>query len=107
MQRLEERTASLYNCFGGNGMTPEERLDRIEQDIDKQNEAIRGLIVVGRTCLDSIKEMGERHEKDHNRLIAEIDKVRELQLSTEEKLNILISEVDRIIRNRNNKPPER
>ena len=54
--------------------TPEERFDRIEQllqttaeqqirntqDIDKHNEAIRSLIVVGRTCLDSMKDMGER-----------------------------------------------
>jgi hypothetical protein len=98
-------------------MTPEERLDRIEQDIDKQNEAIRGLIVVGRTCLDSIKEMGGRHEKDHGHLMAEIDKMRETereahaamrgaQAATEEKLNILIRIVDNIIRDRNNKPPQ-
>ena len=64
-------------------MTPEERLDRIETTIEKHNEAIRGLIVVARTSLDSIQEL------------------REAQASTDEKLNILIATVDRIIRQRN------
>src|SRR5438105_9683952 len=95
-------------------MTPEERLDRIEkaldrhiefagtglekqnQQIDKQNEAIPGLIAVGRTCLDSIKEMREVHEKDYAEL-------RKAQAATEEKLNILIDTVDRIIRRNGNK----
>jgi len=66
-------------------MTPEERLDRIETTIEKHNEAIRGLIVVARTSLDSIQEL------------------REAQASTDEKLNILIATVDRIIRQRNGK----
>ena len=85
-------------------MTPEERLRRIEnllkttaqqqanqqeqlgkygRDIDKHNETIRGLIVVGRTCLDSIKEL------------------REAQSVTDEKLNGLIDNVDRIVRREN------
>jgi hypothetical protein len=52
-------------------MTPEERLTRIEEalqslttsqtehaaQIDKQNAGIRDLIVVGRTCLNSIQEL--------------------------------------------------
>ena len=87
-------------------MTPEERFNRIEnlfekvgQDIDKHNEAISSLIVVGRTCLDSIKELRE----DHKRVTADIDKMREAQSVTEEKLNILIDTVDRVIR-RENRP---
>ena len=72
-------------------MTPEERLTRIEnvlentaEQIDKHNEAIRSLILVGRTCLDSIKEL------------------RVAQSATDEKLNILIDTVDRIVRRENN-----
>jgi len=61
----------------------ERNLERTGQEIDKQNDGIRGLIVVARTCLDSIKEMGERHE-------AEIKELREAQAATDEKLNILI-----------------
>ena len=83
-------------------MTPEDR-DRIEREIDKHNEAIRGLIIVGRTCLDSIKEctdsikeLKEVQRRDHEEWI-ERDK------ATDEKLNILIDTVDRIIRDRNNK----
>jgi len=86
-------------------MTPEERLTRIEislqamtgqqalrdKEIDKHNEAIRSLIVVGRTCLDSIKEMRESHDADYKKLL-------EAQAATDEKLNILIDTVDRIIR---------
>jgi hypothetical protein len=75
-------------------MTPEERLTKIETQIEKQNQGIQGLIVVGRTCLDSIKEMREVHEKDYEEL-------RRAQAVTDEKLNILIDTVDRIIRNRN------
>jgi hypothetical protein len=77
-------------------MTPEERLTKIEQDIEKQNEGIRGLIVVGRTCLDAIKEMGEVQRKDHEEWTAQ-------NRITDEKLNILIDTVDRIIRRRNGK----
>ena len=83
-------------------MTPEERLERIEIQIDKQNEAIKGLIVVSRTLLTSIQEQREVHQKDHDRVMAEIDKLREAQSATDEKLNILIDTVDRIIRSREN-----
>ena len=78
-------------------MTPEERHAKIEAEIEKHNTAIQGLIVVGRTCLDSIRAMGERHEKDYEEL-------RNAQAATDEKLNILIETVDRIIRNRNGNP---
>jgi hypothetical protein len=75
-------------------MTPEERHAKIEADIDKHNTAIQGLIMVGRSYLDSIKEMREAHAKDYEEL-------RKAQAVTEDKLNILIDTVDRIIRNRN------
>ena len=79
-------------------MTPEERLTRIEnvlentaEQSDKHNEAIRSLILVGRTCLDSIQ-----------RVSADIDKLREAQSTTDEKLNILVDTVDRIVRRGDN-----
>jgi hypothetical protein len=75
-------------------MTPEERHAKIEAEIEKHNMAIQGLIVVGRTCLDSIKEMREAHARDYQEL-------RKAQAATGDKLNILIDTVDRIIRNRN------
>jgi len=70
-------------------MNHEERLNRIDAEIEKHNEAIRGLIVVGRTCLDSIQSMRNVHEKDYEALFV-ADAV------TTEKLNILIDTVDRI-----------
>ena len=60
-------------------MTPEERLGKIEIQIQKQNEGIQGLIIVSRTVLSSVQEL------------------REAQAATEEKLNILIDIVERII----------
>jgi len=48
-------------------------------------------MVVGRTCLDSIKEMRESHNADYKKLL-------EAQAATDEKLNILIDTVDRVIR---------
>ena len=60
---------------------------------DKQNEAIRSLIVVSRTVLSSIQEMRAAQEKM-------IEEARELSKHTDEKLNILIDTVDRIIRER-------
>ena len=94
-------------------MTPEERLNRIEKaldrhiefvgaNIDKQNAAIRDLTVVSRSLITAIQEQGEVHQKDHQRVMAEIDKLREAQTATDEKLNILIDTVDRIIRSREN-----
>jgi hypothetical protein len=57
------------------------------------------LIVVARTVLDSMQEMRQRHEQDHERFMAEMEKLREAQAATHEKLNTLIDTVDRIIRN--------
>jgi hypothetical protein len=72
-------------------MTPEERLNKIEIQIEKQNEGIQGLVVVSRTVLNSMQELrAVQHEM--------IEEARELNKQTEEKLNILIDTVDRIIR---------
>ena len=91
-------------------MTPEERLDRIEtiiekqnQEIDKQNAGIRDLIIVGRTVLTSIQELREVQHKDHQEWTAQMKELRDAQAATDEKLNILIDTVDRIIRHRNGK----
>jgi hypothetical protein len=85
-------------------MTPEQRLTKAEtllqnvaQDIEKQNEGIRGLIVVSRTLLDSMQEM----RRDHDQFMLDMQKLRDAQAVTDEKLNILIDTVDRIIRRRN------
>jgi len=101
-------------------MTPEERLTKIERtlqsltdaqvghtaQIEKQNAGIRDLTVVGRTCLDSIHEMRQAHEKDYEEWTAKMNDLREAQAATDEKLNILIDTVDRILRHRNgNKEP--
>jgi hypothetical protein len=96
-------------------MTPEERFDRIEnvlqrtaeqqaqheREIDKQNEAIRSLIVVARTCLDSFQELRELQRKDHEEWTAQMKELRAAQAETGEKLNILVDTVDRIIRREN------
>jgi hypothetical protein len=49
----------------------------------------------------SVQEIGDRHEKDRQRFMADMDKLREAQAETGEKLNALIDTVDRIIRNWN------
>ena len=72
-------------------MTPEERLTKIEAQIEKQNEGIQGLIVVARTVLTSVQELRTvQHDM--------IEEVHELHKHTDEKLNILIDTIDRIIR---------
>ena len=102
-------------------MTPEQRFERIERnieditqrqkdasaEIERQNEGIKSLIVVARTCLDSFKELPAVQDKGieetrelHRRMIEE---VRELHKHTDEKLNILIDTVDRIIRRGDNR----
>ncbi len=89
-------------------MTPEQRLDRIEtiiekqnQEIDKENAGIRDLIVVSRTVLTSIQELREVQAKDHEQWTVQMRELRDAQAATDEKLNILIDTVDRIIRHRN------
>src|SRR5437867_4242558 len=116
------RTAERYNRQGTGRMTPEERLDRIEtiieklnQEIEKQNARIRELIVVSRTVrtsiqgLDgsiqglhgsiqelhgSIQELREVQRKDHEEWSAQMKDLRDAQAATDEKLNILIDTVD-------------
>ena len=75
-------------------MTPEERHAKIEGAIDRHNAAIQGLIVDGRTCLNSLREMRKAHARDY-------EEFRKVQAVTQKKLNILIDTVDRIIRSRN------
>jgi hypothetical protein len=72
-------------------MTPEERLTRIETQIEKQNEGIQGLIVVARTLLTSVQELRETQREG-------LEALRDAQAVTEEKLNILIHTIDRMIR---------
>jgi hypothetical protein len=72
----------------------EQRFSARERETDKHNAAIQSLIVVARTCLDSIKEDRTRHERDYEEMRAQ-------SRATEEKLNILVETVDRIIRHRN------
>jgi len=104
-------------------MTPEERLNRIEQALDrhisfvgqsleqqnqqiaKNTDGIRDLIVVSRTVLTSIEGMRQVHEKDYEEMRKGHEELRKLHVATEEKLNILVNTVDRIIRRNGNKPP--
>lgn len=91
-------------------MASEERLERIEaiierqnQEIDKQNAGIRDLIVVSRTVLTSLQELREIQREDHKEWTGQMKELRDAQAATDEKLNILINTVDRIIRHRNGK----
>jgi hypothetical protein len=76
-------------------MTPEERFTKIENLLATLTEnqlrhetAIRDLIVVSRTTLNSIGELREAQKG-----------LQEAQKLTDDKLHILIETVDRIIRN--------
>ena len=97
-------------------MTPEERFDRIEQQLEKNTSAIRDLIVVSRTVLDSVVELRQIQREDQQRndrnltaviqAIGELEQrnreLQDLQRHTDEKLNTLIDSIDRMIRNRGN-----
>ena len=88
-------------------MTPEERLDRLERIIEKQNDGIRDLVRVGRIITDAQQVAAAHINEMHRgitRLTEDIAQLREAQKETGERLNILINTVDRIIR-RNGKPP--
>ena len=87
-------------------MTPEERLDRLEQ-IKRHNDAIKDLIRVGRIITDAQQVTNAQINEMHRgitRLTEDIAELREAQKETDERLNILIDTVDRIIRH-NGKPP--
>jgi len=71
------------------------------QEIDKQNDAIRSLIVVARTCLDSFQEIRDLQRRDHEDWVTQMKELRAAQAETGEKLNILVNTVDRIIRREN------
>ena len=92
MMSPEERFEKIENLFH---VTAEQQAKHTDQ-IEKQNEAVRALIVVARTCLDSIKELRETQRES-------LKELREAQAATDEKLNILISTVDRIIGRANGK----
>jgi hypothetical protein len=89
-------------------MSPEERFERMEGIMEKQNAGIRDLIIVSRTLLTSLETVRENEREAHAALSAQIHEVslqiqelRDAQATTDEKLNILIDTVDRIIRRDN------
>jgi hypothetical protein len=81
-------------------MTPEERLDRLERIVEKQNNGIKDLIRVGRLVTDAQIVTNSQI----NELQRAIARLTEAQKETDDRLNILIDIADRIIR-RNGKPP--
>jgi allophanate hydrolase subunit 1 len=87
-------------------MTPEERFHRIEQNIEKQNEGIRSLIVVARTCLDSFQEVRQSLQEVRESIEALREEARERDKATDYKLNALIDTVDRMIQHRNGREPK-
>jgi hypothetical protein len=79
-------------------MTTEERFTKIENAIyslteiqTRHEEAIRDLIVISRTLVDSQQETTVQ-------INALTSQMREAQQTTDEKLHILVDTVDRIIR---------
>jgi hypothetical protein len=78
-------------------MSPEERFERIETLIEKQNAGIRDLIVVTGTALAATENLVVSQKE----VTVQIKELREAQSATDEKLNILIDTVDRIIRHKN------
>ena len=100
------------------GMTPEERFTRIENflttvaefqarhqtEIEKNAAAIRDLVVISRTLIDSHKRTEGEIDKLHDSIVELRESIAELrnrQQDTDEKLHILVETVDRIIRNLN------
>jgi hypothetical protein len=75
-------------------MTPEERFDRIERNLEKNTEGVRDLIVVCSTILTTTEKVVASQKE----VTEQIKELREAQSATDEKLNILIDTVDRIIR---------
>jgi ABC-type transporter Mla subunit MlaD len=89
-------------------MIPEERLDRLERIIEKQNDGIKDLIRVGRILTDAQQvataHINEMH-RGITRLTEDIAQLRDAQKETGERLNILIDTVDRIVRRNGKEPP--
>jgi len=81
-------------------MTPEERLDRSERIVEKQNEGVKDLIRVGRIVTDAQIVTNSQI----NELQRAIARLTEAQKETDDRLNVLINIADRIIR-RNGTPP--
>ena len=81
-------------------MTPEERLDRSERIVEKQNEGVKDLIRVGRIVTDAQIVTNSQI----NELQRAIARLTEAQKETDDRLNVLIDIADRIIR-RNGTPP--
>lgn len=94
-------------------MTPEERFERIETIIEKQNaqvgqviEAAKTLIIIGRTTLDSCTELRASVADFITENRAAMREERENRAHTDGKIDALIDTIDRMIRERR-EPGER
>ena len=103
-------------------MTTEERFTKIENTLEMVSEnlsrhegAIRDLIVVSRTLLESQNEMRDTHQRDHDAwreahremertLDSRFRTLAEQSAETDKRLNALIEIVDGIIRRKNGEP---
>ena len=102
--RLQEQQARLHEQQARHQEQLEQQQEQAVkrgQEIDKHNDAIRSLIVVARTCLDSFQEIRDVQRKDREDWVTQMKELRAAQAETGEKLNILVNTVDRIIRREN------
>ena len=102
--RLQEQQARLQEQQARHQQQLEQQQElavKRGQEIDKHNDAIRSLIVVARTCLDSLQEIRDVQRRDREEWVTQMKELRAAQAETGEKLNILVNTVDRIIRREN------
>ncbi len=101
----EERHTKIENLIQTlteSQVQQQETLARHDAEIEKNNAAIRDLIVVSRTLVDSQKETTVQIQALASETRELREAQREAQQETKEKLHILLGTVDRIIRNQKN-----
>jgi hypothetical protein len=95
IEKILQSSAEQHDRFEKRQDRLEKQQERQSQDIDKLNDAARSLIVVARTCLDSLQEFRDLQRKDHEEWTVQMKELRDAQAATDERLNILIDTADR------------
>ena len=101
--KIEQQTAENQKQIARISEQMERKTSQIDAQIEKNTVAIRDLIVVSRTFLDSQKETTKQIEEMRAAQQEAGREWRGAHLETTEKLNALIEIVDQIIRKRDDK----
>ena len=103
----EERFTKIENAIESLLTLQAEHAAKVNQQVDKQNAAIRDLAAVSRAVLDSVTTLRDSMAAGFSEVRASIEELSAEGKATDARLNVLIDITDRLLRRNGSDQHER